>query len=184
MLWFAPCGWQYLPSSVAPLLTVLSPIVDLEDEKIIAIGLVGSEKASQITNNALARASVLNHPTPRLTATRMNIRGVKATLLYTPEIGSFVDGSEITIYHVFRPVRDWCMRSSGLCEDINFHSSIVLVATGWSRITGVWWAKLADYENGLWRVLIRRGARVFPFRNPDLAMDVIALLIGPNMARR
>ncbi|KAI6147936.1 hypothetical protein BKA82DRAFT_239302 [Pisolithus tinctorius] len=137
----------------------------------------------------------------------MNIRGVKATLLYTPEIGSFVDGSEITIYHVFRPVRDWCMRSragilyfqnmdatqpvlpdiqslSGLCEDINFHSSIVLVATGWSRITGVWWAKLADYENGLWRVLIRRGARVFPFRNPDLAMDVIALLIGPNMARR
>lgn len=189
--------------------------VDLEDEKIIVlIGPVGSEKVAfvrQIMNNALGRASALNHATHRLTVTRMNLRGVKVALLDTPEIGSFTDGSKITIYHVFRLVRDWCMRSSrflflagilyfqnmdatqpvlpdiqsfsGLCEGINFYSSIVLVATGWSRITGVWWAKLAEYENGLWRDLIRRGARVFPFRNPDLAMDAIALLTDPNMAR-
>lgn len=182
------------------------------DEKVVAlIGPIGSEKASfvhQVTHNPLGWASALNDPTLLITAITVDLRGVRVTILDTPELGSFVGGNEITSQYVHHLVRSWCIRYrrirflagilyfqnmdarqpvlpdvhcfSGLCDPHNFYSSLVLVATGWDRITGVWFAKLAEYEHGLWRDMIRRGARMFPYRNPDLALEAVALLTHPH----
>ncbi|KAI6118055.1 hypothetical protein F5141DRAFT_600035 [Pisolithus sp. B1] len=185
------------------------------DEKVVAlVGPIGSEKAlfvHQVTHNPLGWASALSDPTLLITAITVDLRGVRVTILDTPEIGSFVGGNEITIDYVYHLVRSWCMRYrrirflagilyfqnmdarqpvlpdfrcfSGLCVPNYLYSSIVLVATGWNRITGAWLAKLAEYEHGWWRDVIHRGARMFPYRNPDLALEAIALLTHACMTR-
>lgn len=164
----------------------------------------------QLTGHSLRRtASRFNNPTSRITATAVVIRGVNITLLDTPGIGSLADGRLLSEYDIFRLVRNWLRKTrrsdhlagilylqnmddrrpvrpdidyfSGICEANNFYSSVVLVATGWDKLRGGGWAKLREYETGLWRGMISRGAKGFLYTNTkESAEEAVTLITHPR----